>query len=95
MPDSKPHDQRQAAESFGSDPERYDRARPRYPDVLIERIVAAAPGRLVLDVGVGTGIVARQFHAAGCEVLGVDPDARLAEFARHSGVEVEVSTFEA
>jgi len=25
----------------------------------------------------------------------VDPDARLAEFARHSGVEVEVSTFEA
>ena len=28
-------------------------------------------------------------------MLGVDPDARLAEFARHSGVEVEVSTFEA
>ena len=83
------------AESFGSDPERYDRARPRYPNVLIERIVAAAPGRLVLDVGVGTGIVARQFQAAGCRVLGVDPDARLAEFARHSGVEVEVSTFEA
>jgi SAM-dependent methyltransferase len=46
-------------------------------------------------VGVGTGIVARQFQAAGCRVLGVDPDARLAEFARRSGVEVEVSTFEA
>ena len=46
-------------------------------------------------MGVGTGIVARQFQAAGCQVLGVDPDARLAEFARHSGVEVEVSTFEA
>jgi SAM-dependent methyltransferase len=46
-------------------------------------------------VGVGTGIVARQFQAAGCQVLGVDPDARLAEFARTSGVEVEVSTFEA
>ncbi len=28
-------------------------------------------------------------------MLGVDPDARLAEFARHSGVEVEVSSFEA
>jgi SAM-dependent methyltransferase len=28
-------------------------------------------------------------------VLGVDPDARMAEFARGTGVEVEVSTFEA
>ncbi len=92
--ENEPHHQRPAAESFGSDPERYDRARPRYPDVLIERIVAAAPGGLVLDVGVGTGIVARQFQAAGCQVLGVDPDTRLAEFARDSGVEVEISTFE-
>ena len=95
VPENEPHHQRQAAESFGSDPERYDRARPRYPDVLIERIVAGAPGGLVLDVGVGTGIVARRFQAAGCKVLGVDADARLAEFARHSGADVEVSTFEA
>lgn len=94
VPESEPHHQRQAAESFGSDPERYDRARPRYPESLIERIVAAAPGGLVLDVGVGTGIVARQLQLAGCQVLGVDPDPRLAEFARHTGVEVEVSTFE-
>lgn len=95
VPEDEPRDQRQAAESFGSDPERYDRARPRYPDILIERIVAGARGAQVLDVGVGTGIAARQFQAAGCQVLGVDPDARLAEFARHSGIEVEVSTFEA
>lgn len=83
------------AESFGVDPERYDRARPRYPDALVERIVAAGPGRDVLDVGCGTGIEARQFLAAGCTVLGVDPDARMAEFARRTGVEVEVATFEA
>jgi SAM-dependent methyltransferase len=94
-PGDEPHRHRQAAESFGSDPERYDRARPRYPDALIERIVADAAGRLVLDVGVATGIVARQLQAAGCQVLGVDPDARLAEFARSRGVEVDVSTFEA
>lgn len=93
-PENEPHRHRQAAESFGSDPERYDRARPRYPDVLIERIAAAAPGRLVLEVGSATGIVARQFQAANCHVLGVDPDPRLAEFARNSGVDVEVSTFE-
>jgi SAM-dependent methyltransferase len=93
--ENEPHHRRRTAESFGSDPERYDRARPRYPDALIERITAAAPGGLVLDVGVGTGIVARQLQAAGCHVLGVDPDARLAGFARDNGVEVEVSTFEA
>jgi SAM-dependent methyltransferase len=94
-PVSEPHRQRRAAESFGSGPERYDRARPRYPEALIKRIVAAAPGRVVLDVGTGTGIVARQLQGAGCTVLGVDPDARMAEFARRSGVDVEVSTFEA
>ena len=73
------------AESFGSDAERYDRARPRYPDALVERIVAASPGPDVLDVGCGTGIAARQFQAAGCRVLGVEPDARMAEFARRAG----------
>ena len=82
------------AESFGFDAERYDRARPRYPRGVIEHILTGVPGRRLLDVGTGTGIVARQFQAAGCEVLGVDPDARMAEFARQSGVEVEVATFE-
>jgi len=83
------------AESFGVDAERYDRTRPHYPAVLVERIVAASPGREVLDVGAGTGISGRQFEAAGCAVLGVEPDERMAEFARRTGLEVEVSTFEA
>ena len=88
------HQHRQIAESFGSDAERYDRARPRYPDPMVERIVATSPGPDVLDVGCGTGIEARQFQAAGCMVLGVEPDARMADFARRTGVEVEVATFE-
>ena len=91
----EPHQCRQIAESFGSDAERYDRARPRYPNALVQRIVAASPGPDVLDVGCGTGIEARQFQAAGSNVLGVEPDARMADFARRSGVEVEVATFEA
>jgi SAM-dependent methyltransferase len=91
---SESHRARHIAESFGADPERYDRARPRYPEALVERIVAASPGRDVLDVGCGTGIAARQFRAAGCTVLGVEPDARMAEWARRSGLDVEVSTFE-
>lgn len=69
--------------------------RTPYPDALIERVLAASPGRDVLDVGCGTGIVARQFRATGATVLGVDPDARMVEFARRSGVEAEVATFEA
>jgi SAM-dependent methyltransferase len=78
------------AESFGTDPERYDRARPPYPAELIDRIAADE----ILDVGCGTGIEARQLQAAGCTVLGVEPDPRMAGFARNTGVPVEVATFE-
>ncbi len=85
---------RQWAGSFGSEAERYDRARPRYPQAMVERILAASPGRDVLDVGCGTGIAARQFQGAGASVLGLDIDARMAEQARSSGLDVEVSAFE-
>ena len=56
----EPHRYRQVAESFGSDPDRYDRARPSYPQAMVDRIVATSPGPDVLDVGIGTGIAARQ-----------------------------------
>ena len=88
---SESHQHREMAESFGTDPERYDRARPRYPEAMVKAIVAASPGPDFLDVGCGTGIAARQFQAAGCRVLGVDVDARMAEFARRTGIPVEVS----
>jgi len=61
----------------------------------VARIVAASPGPDVLDVGCGTGIAGRQFLAAGCRVLGVEPDPRMAGFARRTGIEVEAGTFEA
>ncbi|MET7986119.1 MULTISPECIES: class I SAM-dependent methyltransferase [unclassified Streptomyces] len=61
----------------------------------MERTLAGIPGPDVLDVGCGTGIAARQFQAAGCTVLGIDPDARMAETARRLGTEVEVARFEA
>jgi SAM-dependent methyltransferase len=91
----EPHQNRHVAESFGVDAERYDRTRPRYPDAVVSRIVAAGPGREVLDVGIGTGIAARQFRAAGCTVSGVEPDERMAQVARRDGTEVDVTTFEA
>ena len=90
----EPHQHRQVAESFGADAERYDRARPSYPQAMVDRIIAESPGPDVLEVGCGTGIVARQFQAAGGRVLGVDVDARMADLARRSGLEVEVAKFE-
>jgi SAM-dependent methyltransferase len=88
------HQYREVAESFGTDAERYDRARPSYPRDLVARIVDESPGPDVLDVGCGTGIVARLLQATGCRVLGVDPDARMAGLARDRGLEVEVAKFE-
>ncbi|WP_031466462.1 class I SAM-dependent methyltransferase [Sciscionella sediminilitoris] len=92
LPES--HEYRLVAESFGAEAERYDRTRPRYPGALIERVRAESPGAKVLDVGTGTGIVARQLERTGAEILGVEPDERMAEFARSSGVAVEVAKFE-
>ena len=93
-PEWEPHRLREVAESFGVDADRYDRARPRYPDALIQRVIAASPGIEFLDVGCGTGIGARQYRASGVTVLGVDPDPRMAEVARRSGIEVEIGNFE-
>ncbi|WP_369211578.1 class I SAM-dependent methyltransferase [Streptomyces flavofungini] len=92
---AQPHTSRRMAESFGVDAHRYDQARPGYPDALVTRIIGGSPGTDVLDVGTGTGIAARQFQAAGCVTLGVEPDARMADFARARGLDVEVASFEA
>ncbi|SDP85533.1 class I SAM-dependent methyltransferase [Lentzea jiangxiensis] len=82
------------AKSFGAEAARYDRTRPTYPDELVRKIVAASPGPRVVDVGCGTGVLSRPLAAAGCDVLGVEHDERMAEFARATGVTVEVSEFE-
>ena len=88
------HQAREVAESFGLDAERYNRARSSYPGALIKRIAAASPGRAVLDVGCGTGIASRQFQAAGCQVLGIDPDQQMGAFAQEHGTDVEIAKFE-
>jgi len=83
----------QRATVFGDGAAQYDRTRPGYPPELLDALVTRTPLR-VLDVGCGTGIASRQFSERGCVVLGVEPDARMAEIARTRGTEVEVARFE-
>jgi SAM-dependent methyltransferase len=94
MPTQRSHEAREMAESFGADARRYDRSRPRYPGVMVQAILADAPGPDVLDVGIGTGISALSFRAAGRRVLGVEVDERMAAIARENGFEVETAAFE-
>lgn len=79
--------------AFGDDAEGYDSARPSYPDALIEYLVADNP-KLVADIGCGTGIAGRLLAARGCNVIGVEPDERMAAVASRHGIEVAVTTFE-
>lgn len=89
------HDDRRRAESFGAAAERYDRSRPTYPAELMDAVLGPAPQGLdVLDVGCGTGIASRLLAARGARVLGVEPDARMAELASRLGATVEVARFE-
>lgn len=88
------HENRRRAQSFGADARRYDRARPSYPPAMVDELVADRPRR-VLDVGCGTGLVARLFLARECDVLGVEPDPRMAAVAESHGIQVEVESFEA
>ena len=79
--------------SFGEDAEAYDRARPGYPEPLVDDL-AGGGGIDVLDVGCGTGKLGRLLAERGCRVLGVEHDARMAEVARRHGLAVEVAAFE-
>jgi SAM-dependent methyltransferase len=84
---------RDRAASFGSIAEDYDRFRPSYPEALIEDLVALGPSE-VLDVGCGTGKLARALTERGIAVLGVEPDTRMAQVARRHGIRVELAPFE-
>lgn len=80
---------------FDREAERYDRCRPRYPDVVVDHLLGPEPSGLeVLDVACGTGIAARQMDERGAKVLGVELAPLMAEIARRHGIEVEIAAFE-
>jgi SAM-dependent methyltransferase len=87
------HEDRDRAESFGLIAEQYDRLRPAYPAVFMDDLAALGPAN-VLDIGCGTGKVARALSERGLRVLGVEPDEAMAAVARSHGVHVELVRFE-
>ena len=63
----------------------YARYRPGYPESFHRRIFALGiglPGQRILDLGTGTGVLARRFARDGCHVTGVDSSPIQIETAR-------------
>ncbi|GAA4602234.1 SAM-dependent methyltransferase [Actinoplanes octamycinicus] len=80
---------------FGRTAADYARHRAGFPPSLLDRLAGfgiGTPGQAVLDLGTGTGSLARLFALRGAAVTGLDPAAPLLEQARlldrAAGVEV-------
>ena len=70
----------------------YDRRRPTYPDVLIDRACETgglAAGDRVLEIGCGTGQLTRGLLARGLRVTAVEPGENLIALAGRGSAEVQ------
>jgi SAM-dependent methyltransferase len=81
---------------FGATSEDYARHRAGFPDSLFERLASLGIGRsgqAVVDLGTGTGSLARGFARRGCRVVGIDPAEAMLQAARRldaaAGLSVE------
>jgi len=71
--------------NFGAAAGDYARFRAGFPDSMFERLAAAgfcSGGMKVVDVGTGTGTMARGYARRGADVIAIDPDERLTLEAR-------------
>jgi SAM-dependent methyltransferase len=66
-----------AAAGFARSADAYERGRPGYPDAAVDRLVAALPGRDVVDLAAGTGKLTRALIARGLDVVAVEPVAEM------------------
>jgi len=81
---------------FGATSEDYARHRAGFPDSLFERLAAhgiGTKGQAVVDLGTGTGSLARGFALRGAHVIGIDPAEEMlraaSELDAGAGVRVE------
>lgn len=85
---------------FGEDAELYDRARPAYPDTLVDDLVTLVGLTAhVLDIGCGTGKATRLLAERGVTGVGVEAHPAMADVARrnladHPGWRIDVAGFE-
>jgi len=56
--------------------------------ILLQSLLRADKGSLLLDVGCGTGHFSRRFARLGLSVSGIDPDPAALKFARTQGSDV-------
>jgi SAM-dependent methyltransferase len=96
------HARHERRRTFDSAAERYDAARPDYPDELFDDLVALARlerGARLLEIGCATGKATRPLLERGFAVVCVELGAQLAEQARRNlaafPVEIHVVPFEA
>jgi SAM-dependent methyltransferase len=82
--------------NFGAAAADYRRHRAGFPDSLFERLAqrgVGLAGQRVVDLGTGTGTLARGFARRGCRVVAIDPDARMLAEARsldeEAGVKID------
>ncbi len=89
---------------FGLTANDYARHRAGFPESFFERIATfgiGLHGQAVVDLGTGTGTLARNFARRGCAVIGIDPAAKMLEQAKElsaaEGVKIDyrVATAEA
>ncbi len=92
-----PH--KRQATAFGIAADDYATFRAGFPDSFFDRLAAfgvGQEGQAVVDLGTGTGTLARGFARRGCEVVGVDPDERLTlkaqQLDQEAGLEVQYVT---
>ncbi len=66
--------------NFGKAAEDYGTFRAGFPESIFDRLAefnVGMPGHTAIDLGTGTGTLARGFALRGCKVIGVDPDPRM------------------
>ena len=79
---------------FGKTAQDYGRYRAGFPPALFDRLATfdiGTTGQRVLDLGTGTGTLARGFALRGCNVTGLDPSIPLVEEAQRLDHEAGVT----
>jgi SAM-dependent methyltransferase len=83
--DRAPGDRDRLKATFDTVADRYDDARPDYPDALFDELISAAglaDGARLLEVGTGTGKATRPLAERGFAITCLEPGPHLAAVAR-------------